>query len=574
MIRDAAGVEEGARLEADVCVVGAGAAGIALALEWIARPFRVLVLESGGRRPDRGGRVPSRDESVGLPCLTPRPSRARCLGGSTALWTGWCRPLDPLDFQARPWVPHSGWPFDRDHLEPFYRRAERLCRVAEGDPWDPSPPPVLESLAGDGRLSVRTFRFSPPVDFGRTYGAELADAAGVKVLVRATALGLERAEGEDRIAAVRVAGPGGRRFRVRASAFVLAAGGIENARLLLLSASRGETAPGDRAGLVGRFFADHPAFWSGSLLQPAGAPSLRPHALEDPRRPAAERPSLPVPALSPAVQREEGLLGCAIHLVSRPRHKAGAAYFAPGTVALLRLADAVARGGPPREPLRRLSRVLRDWRNVGRYVGGAAAHAVSGPVRGRASPRPSEARPATFGLRAYVEPAPDPESRVTLGSGRDRHGQRSARVDFRLGELERRTLERTHELLGHGFRRAGLGDARTFLAPDEGDGGNGTEGTGWPPAFETGKHHMGTTRMHAAPTRGVVDADGRVHGVANLFVTGSSVFPSFGYANPTLTLLALALRLADRLGRELAARPEAPSGEARSGGVRRPADGS
>ncbi len=142
-----------------------------------------------------------------------------------------------------------------------------------------------------------------------------------------------------------------------------------------------------------------------------------------------------------------------------------------------------------------------------------------------------------YSLFVRAEQAPNPNSRVQLGTDRDALGSRKIVLDWRVGELDRRTVRVALEAIGHAVGAAGLG--RLYSRPV-------AEPEFWPTVFG-GHHHLGTTRMHRDPRSGVVDRDCRVHGLANLYVAGSSVFPTGGFANPTLTIVAMTLRLADHL---------------------------
>lgn len=137
-----------------------------------------------------------------------------------------------------------------------------------------------------------------------------------------------------------------------------------------------------------------------------------------------------------------------------------------------------------------------------------------------------------------MEQAPNRESRVVLGHDRDSLGCPRVILRWQLSAIDKHTAHRAHEILGEELRRAGIGRLRSSL---------GREDDPWPAGLRGARHHMGTTRMHSDPRRGVVDRDGRVHGIANLYVAGSSVFPTSGAANPTLTILALSLRLAEHV---------------------------
>jgi choline dehydrogenase-like flavoprotein len=148
--------------------------------------------------------------------------------------------------------------------------------------------------------------------------------------------------------------------------------------------------------------------------------------------------------------------------------------------------------------------------------------------------------PRIFDLLTRQEQAPNPDSRVTLGAERDALGMPRVKLDWRLTELDRRSFQAFYEVLGRELGRSGVGRVRMRDWVME-------KGPSWPSSLGGGWHHMGTTRMHADPKRGVVDANCRVHGVGNLYVAGASVYPTAGCANPTLTLVALSLRLSDHL---------------------------
>ena len=495
MIHDARALPDGIRLEADVCIVGGGAAGIALALELRDSPLRVCLLESGGHDYDPDIQDLARGHVAGRRYYKLHTTRLRLLGGSTNHWGGKCRPLDPIDFAHRPWIPHSGWPLDRAQLDPYYRRAQRLCRLG---PFEYEPAYWEEALGtrvwpfDSEVLRTRIFLLRP-LPFGRAYRRRLERAENVDVYLHASATGFELDAAGERVAAVEARALAGRGFRVGARRFVLAAGGIENPRLLLLSNGRRPAGLGNQHDLVGRFFMDH--IWCpwGRIRLSDPRPPARLYRDPPASREVAVHAGL---SFTEAVMEAESLSNFAtIPLLEEPAQ--------PGVEGI---------GAP-------LAAEISEMDRADRAAGdGSAAGAVL--------------------LRNYFEQVPDPESRVTLADDRDALGQRRIRLRWRLGEIDRRTLRRAHEILAAELGRLGLGRLRLEVTDDLAE---------WPPTTIGGHHHMGTTRMSRDPRRGVVDADCRVHGVPNLYVAGSSVFPTSGYANPTLTLLALAIRLADHL---------------------------
>jgi len=421
-------------------------------------------------------------------------SRLRFLGGATNHWQGWCRPLDAIDFEERPWLDHSRWPIQRADLEPFYVRAGTLVGVRPfedaGERAALSSPPLL----ADSRWFETTFFHINPLNFGAAFAGEIRSSPRVRLLLQANAVEIASDAGARHVESIAVASLGGHRLRVRARLFVLAGGGVENARLLLLSDGVAPAGLGNDRDLVGRFFMDHP---HAHALTVAFSDPATEIALYRQRRVREQRQGVAAALrLSDAAQREHGLLN--LLLTSPDRVDDLPAEARAG----MRVAVAVDRMDPS-----------------------------------RAAP---DAEPELFTFESRSEQAPNPASRVTLGTERDALGARRARLEWTWLGQEGTTLHAVGRLLGRELGARGLG--RAYLAPREGPN---------PRDFRGGYHHLGTTRMHRDPARGVVDADCRVHGVDNLFIAGSSVFPTSGCSNPTLTLLALALRMADRLRLEL-----------------------
>jgi choline dehydrogenase-like flavoprotein len=485
MIVDARAVPDDAVIECDVCIVGAGAAGITIARELSRQRMQVVLLESGGLTPDARTQSLSAGEVAGRRYFELDAARSRCFGGTTNVWTGECRPLDAQDFEPRDWVPDSGWPFGLDELLPFYVKAQSVCELGPygytADDWRVHG---VRPLAIDGgRIRSDVFHYSPPTRFGEVYRDELRHAPNVVTYLWANAVDLETPDSARRVNAVKVACLTGTSFRVSSRAFVLATGGIENARLLLLSDRVQAAGLGNGHDLVGRYFMEH-------IYLDAAAELRTPTPISEFYTSAHHvdgRRVRGILALSPDVRRREQLSNyCAV--IVEPR---------PSMLARLRHAVASARTG--------------------------------GALR-------------TYEVKNVMEQVPNPDSRVTLGTDRDRLGCRRPRLDWRLSALDKSTAHRAHAILGEDLARSGIGEMRSAM---------GREEDPLPSSVRGARHHMGTTRMHTDPRRGVVDADCRVHDVANLYVAGSSVFPTGGAANPTLTIVALALRLAGHLENRL-----------------------
>ena len=234
-------------IEAQLAIVGSGAAGLALAREFVGSGIQVAVIEAGGFRPTRRNQAEYRGRNTGRTSIALAMSRFRCFGGSTVAWGGQSRPLDSIDFEVREGIEFSGWPFRLADLVPYYQRAQAFCRLG---PYQYDPEPSLR-LPSD-LLTTRLYRFSHPVNLGSVHREDLAQANDVEVYLDTKLRALQLDGDGSRVMALQVVSGSGRPVTVRAGHYVLACGGIENARLLLASGV------GNQHDLVGRFFMDHP----------------------------------------------------------------------------------------------------------------------------------------------------------------------------------------------------------------------------------------------------------------------------------------------------------------------------
>ncbi len=505
---DSRNLDSGSLIEGDLCIIGAGAAGIAMARRFIGRLEKVILLESGGQAADQATQDLNGGTVVGQAHAPLAAGRLRGFGGTTQHWTAHVRRLDPLDFEPRPWLADSGWPIDYETLTPHYEAAEALLGLPKR-PFDLEAWPQLgapPSLFGRGRFGpqLRQVALEKLRRFGPRFRHAIAQAKNIQVYLRATVKKIELAESHNQVTGLSVATLTGKTFRVRARRYVLAAGGIENARLLLLSGFTRGAITGEE--LVGGNFANHPEGWLG-YIQPNQRLDLR---FFKPRQ-HAKGTLRPLISLGGDAQQDERLLGCWVQPI-------------PGAQARAVL-QGVQRESVNQVAMPRSRLADQDVASLAREMDGHERVPFA------------NARIPTVGLRFVGEPTPNPASRIRLGVGRDALGQPRSELDWRLGEQDSQSVERTLRLLGAEIGASRSGRLRG-LFPDDGYSSIRTVAS---------HHHMGTTRMHADPKRGVVDQNCQVHDVSNLFVAGSSVFPTFGTANPTLTILALADRLTDHL---------------------------
>ena len=511
---DARTLPNGSVLEGDLCIVGAGAAGISIALEWIGSRRKVLLLEGGGLEYEAAMQDLYRGESVGLPYYPLQAARLHYFGGTTGHWAGFCSTLDPIDFEKREWVPHSGWPIRREELDPFYARAQPLLELGpyeyDAGNWQRRER-TLVPLALDPRVMwTKMWQFSPPTRFGARYRGTVIGAPNVHLYTHANVCELEANESLRAVEGLRIRTLDGKEHRARARYYVVACCSIQNARLLLASNRQTPTGLGNAHDLVGRFFMEHIEIPSGHLaLAPSHAVNTKLYAFEFGQTKA--RGEL---ALSAVVQREQRILNGTVSLEPGAPDEVAQSTFQWGTpdrLTAMRERDVRGKAGPP-------------------------------PGLSEAPPTKS---PRFFHLMTRQEQAPNPDSRVMLSAERDALGMPRAKLNWRLTELDRRSFRVFYEVMGRELGRSGVGRVQMLDWVTR-------EDETWPSSLSGGWHHMGTTRMHENPRFGVVDANCRVHGMGNLYTAGASVYPTGGAANPTLTLVALSLRLSDRLKRTLA----------------------
>lgn len=535
MLIDARTLELGTTANPDVCIIGAGAAGITIAMELLDSGLSVLLLESGDAAPDAATQDLYAGESVGQPMqsidrfIPTDEVRLRYFGGTTNHWAGACRPLTPVDFEERDGLRLSGWPITHADLVPYWERAVDYVRItdAEFDPnvWAerigadlPAPPPatpVMETAA---------FQITFPTSFNSLYGRMLADAPADAVTVWqwANVVNLAMAPGPGgarEITGVDVRTLAGGTARVTANAYVLATGGMENARLLLASTDRDPNGVGNSTDRVGRYFCEHMQIYAGFGVLEGDAADL------------------------------SGFQGAQTVIPDGPH-----AGFQHGVKYALSLTDEHVRGDGVTGM--EIQMIVGPYpASTWRQENGTDVEQVAALLRTQdVSPG------GALYLQALAEQELDPESRVGLGDDTDALGMRRIRLDWRHSVADRQRAFANLRTMAEEFGAQGLGrfqlipggvginrdtsDIDQFLAIYAGDPG-AIDPTDFP--VGVGFHHMCTTRMAADPQEGVVDADCRVHDLDNLWVAGSSVFATPGTATPTFTIVALATRLADHL---------------------------
>ena len=537
MIEDLRDLPHATTITAEVCVIGAGAAGITIARELAQSALSVCLVEGGGMQYEYlESQALYQGTNIGVP-MSLEGGRLRFLGGSTNHWGGRCAPLDDIDFRRRDWIEHSGWPLDRAELDPFYLRAQKVAGFSA--PWlsDADTLSRLKvALPAINQKWIKPFLWhytpamqdAPVWKWAPAYASELRESKYIRTLLHANFASISTDKDRSRVQAVTVRSLNGVTATIAAKSFVLCCGGIENARLLLLGAQQNAGGFGNQKDLVGRYLMQHSRGPAGLIVSTERMSKVQ-EQFNILRGPDGLEVEVGL-TLAPQVQEHERLLNCSGVLQYQGDPESGVAAAQDTWRALLSGRWAPDMG-------EKVGLIARDF------------PAVAESLRHRLSSGHSLDREGAAGVPSRsaillldLEQAPDPESRISLGQDRDALGLQRVQANWRIGELERRTAAKFTALVAAEFARLGIGRCR--IEPWLRD--NRVPMTD---ALQETYHYMGTTRMADTPTEGVVDRNCTVHGMNNLYVAGSSVFPTAGQANPTLTIVALALRLADFIRR-------------------------
>lgn len=552
MIEDARKIEPGSTIESDICVLGGGAAGICFALEFLGSGQSVTLLPGGG--PNQNASCIDLYRGIIDPPRSHEPleeNRLRMWGGTTTVWGGRCVPFDSIDFEERSWVPFSGWPVSIGEISPFIDKASQISEAGSAafDARKVFPDKQHEIIQGFDCESIVSWpmeRWSVPTDYSKKYHSLLSKAENIRILMHAHGIKLVEDRQVQAIDYVEAACSPKQVFKVRAKKYVLACGALENVRLMLASNSKNPAGIGNENDLVGRFYQSHMFGVCGSLK------------LKNPQKGFIydfERDAEGVYCrrrfwLSPACQERlqtNNVVGFFFRNVS------GSSEHRNGMVSLVMLVKTFL-GGARKGP-RRLFRILRDQRtDIANHLkivlqdGFSIAPQVAAVIYTRFFQKrrlpmilPSQ-KNNCFPLFFQTEHAPNFDSRVTLDEKEvDEFGVPRLKVQIKFSDIDHHTVRTFIKTFDERVKELGIGEF-TLSDEDREFLSNPASRT-----FNSNSHNIGTTRMAGDPAEGVVDANCKVHSMDNLYVASSSVFPTSSHANPTLLIIALAIRLADHI---------------------------
>lgn len=488
-------------IDTDVCIVGAGPAGISLALSLDEAGVRTVLLESGGIEPDSTIQSLNEMNSIGRP-YSGSATRRRQFGGNSNCWSGWCRPLDPIEFKPRDYINGSGWPIDYQEYARYLSRAHVLCELGPLDynfsNWQKkifgqadNYPQVKSSVLESG-----VFQHSPPTLFGRKYRDKLEASRSCTVVLHATATATNLSGRV--LESMKARSINGKTLAIKANYFVLACGGIENARLLLTLNGVGRPGLGNEYDQVGRYFTDHLILHDYMSIYPLSR-HLRPYVDKVSTRGRVPHAITPWLRMKDEMQKKHKVINSTVRL-NRP---------VPAEV------NSVTKN--------------TIWPKLFGFESGDNI----------VIPEMENMAPVMI-----FDVLPNPDSRITIGRAKDAFGVQRGVINWQIMDRDLEYIWKLARIYSGEYMR--LGYARTsplLLSEDrvlrESD-------------YYIGYHHYGTTRMSHDPQYGVVDINCRVHSLDNLYIAGSSVFPTPGASTPTLSIVALVLRLGDHLKTRMA----------------------
>ena len=529
---DARNLPNNSIINGDVCIVGAGAAGLSIALDWMTGPYKIILLESGGFEFDNDVQDLINGTTSGQKYYPLRASRLAMFGGTTGHWAGMCSPMDNIDFEKRDWVPHSGWPITRQDLDYYYEKAHKTIQLGpynyDLDYWQKQDPDLKSFQLDNDVVWTKLWQINS-LRFGPTYADTIKKAKNIHLYTYATLTNILANEEVSEIREVTLKNTAGKTHTVRAKHFILAGGTIQNTRMLLASNTQAIKGLGNDNDNVGRYFMEHLEIQSAELW-------------------------LYKPFLAKLYTWGNVYGELSISEKAQKEHR-----ILNGTAGLSPLS--IAKYTKPRmeiwqnaDPRKSMDNVMQNWVE--------AAREANAELYGEDdfdSLKTEEEKLTkllelfdklsmtnTFEFQTRIEQAPNPDSRVTLGRDRDALGMPRVNLHWQLTELDKRSIRTIYQLIGQQMGLAGLGRVKLKeYLQDE------LDNTSWPDGTNAGWHHMGATRMSDDPKKGVVDANCQIHGIHNLYVAGAGCFSTSSAPNPTLTLVALSLRLSDHVKQKL-----------------------
>ncbi len=525
MIIDAQDIEGQSTFKADICILGGGIAGIVLANELLHTNKTIILLESGSEQYD--DKVQALYEAESIPSVFPNPrrSRLRLLGGSSNHWENSIERFSPIDFKKRSWVNDSGWPFTYEELEPYYTKAEEYARVGKDGYhfgfWGGklNGTDIFSNSASFNSKVTKSPLY--PTQFYREYGGNLNNAKNINIIKNANVIDLTYDNEKQLVKSVIFRTlKKDVQHRVDAKVFIMCLGGIENTRMLLTFNETHDDQLGNHHANVGRYFMEHPTIRAAHFL-PFNEYQLDKiyEGMLDGELYIRGRASL-----NDSAQRKYRTNNLRIYFTRLSKLE-----LSTGISSAHIVSNSVKKGEAPDDFGGHLLNIIKDLDHIAETILKKemdtsffdSAHKFGG-----------------YQITSMIEQTPDRNNQITLGKSKDQLGIKKVKIDFHISEYDKAKAWKTLELLAKDPSFQTIGRIRLLKERDS---------RLWKSQLGFGQHHMGTTKMSNNIKNGVVDPSLKVFGTKNFYISGSSVFPTGGHVPPTLTIIAITIRLADKL---------------------------
>jgi len=524
MIIDVRQANSTLNLEADICILGGGVAGIVLANELKEKFGKVVILESGTEQYDQETQDLYAPDKI--PEIYPNPlySRLRFLGGASNHWSNNTTPLSAIDFEERDWVENSGWPINYKDIQPFYKSAAKYCQTGE-DSYDTNkwlPELNFENpFSGSKYTEVGIAKAAiPATRFYAAHGNSIENSSNVTIYKNANVIGIDFDKTQKKVNTITFSSLKKENHTITADKFIMCMGGIENARMLKYFNVQNNNALGNQNDNVGRYFMDHPTLRAAHLYTNSGK-------FANLTKTEEHRFILAFFQLKESALRSHGTTNLRL-----PLDQANQYSMSDGISSFHILKEKLSNGELPDQVSQHLANLFTDFDMVLEAVSRKqfdkrlfdSANDISG-----------------FQIPLMLEQTPHRENRILLGNKVDQFGIPKISVQWRLMEGDKTRLWKSLSLFAKDVGLLSLGRLRVLKERQE---------RLFNSQLGFGHHHMGTTRMSSSEQTGVVDHNMLVFGTENLYVAGCSTFPTGGHVPPTLTIVALAIRLAGHLSKE------------------------
>ena len=469
-------------LEYDYCICGAGVSGITLARKLAQAGKKVALFEAGGKEYSETSHDSYAGKSIGISYdYGIQGCRLRYLGGTSNHWAGRTMFLQPVDFEQRDFFELPGWPIAKSELDRFTSETFEILGLEENSLDNPHIPELTSSsmmTVGHGS--------APPVRFGQKYYQEILDSENIHLYLNANLTDINLYDAHDRVKSIKVKNYKGESKNFTGRRYVLAMGAIENARLLLNNNKQVKSGIGNHSDFVGRCFMEHFQLQMGKFVINTDNKFWKKNRLEF------------FPTRDFVIKNKIGTSVISFGSASNATY---------GKMKELKkiIRDTVCASNN----LAELSHKLVDFNCPGDGI-----------------------------ITTLCEQAPNKESRVSLDKTVDDFGLNRVIVNWKMNELDKRTIRILAKETAKEFARLDFGRVQLpdYIIDDSID-----------IPIVAHCHQMGTTRMAIDKEYGVVDSNSKIFGIDNIYMAGSSIFSTGGGVNPTLSIVQLTLRLAEHL---------------------------